>query len=120
MRIHGDGPRFLKLGSRVFYPTEELDTWIANGEVPLGAPVPNSEQMGDSADNWKIRRDAVVRRVENLAKSYQQLFEATRRRNDFGVSKAYELRTEIASSFDELARAVRDHDVAASGTDAWN
>ena len=101
-------------------PAKELDAWIANGEVPLGAPVPNSEQMGEPADNWKIRRDAVVRRVENLAKSYQQLFESTRRRNDFGVSRAYELRTEITSSFDELARAVRDHDVTASGTDAWN
>ena len=25
----------------------------------VGAPVPNAEQMGDPADNWKIRRDAV-------------------------------------------------------------
>jgi predicted DNA-binding transcriptional regulator AlpA len=30
MRITGDGPRFLKLGSRVFYPSDELDAWIAS------------------------------------------------------------------------------------------
>ncbi|GCD91470.1 tubulin-like doman-containing protein [Nocardioides sp. LS1] len=99
---------------------KELEAWIASGEVPQGAPTPNSEQMGATEDAWKIRRDSVVRRVETLAKSYHQLFESTRQSSDFGVPRAYELRTEISSSFDELARAVRDHDVAASGPDTWN
>ena len=30
MRTTGDGPRFLKFGSRVFYPAEEVDAWIAS------------------------------------------------------------------------------------------
>ena len=33
MRTTGDGPQFIKLGSRVFYPVQELDAWI--GSHPL-------------------------------------------------------------------------------------
>ena len=28
MRVDGDGPRYIKLGARVFYDIRDLDTWI--------------------------------------------------------------------------------------------
>ena len=30
-RVTGEGPTFVKLGRRVFYPRAELDKWIRNG-----------------------------------------------------------------------------------------
>lgn len=33
MRCHGDGPRFVKLGGRVFYFKSDLDTWINSCRV---------------------------------------------------------------------------------------
>jgi excisionase family DNA binding protein len=36
-RLERRGPRFLKVGSRVRYPTEELDRWIDS--LPVGGTV---------------------------------------------------------------------------------
>lgn len=30
LRVRGEGPRYLKLGSRVLYPAAELDAWVAS------------------------------------------------------------------------------------------
>lgn len=37
-RLERRGPRFLKVGSRVRYPAEELDRWLES--LPVGGTVP--------------------------------------------------------------------------------
>jgi hypothetical protein len=101
-------------------PTKELDDWIRDGVLPQGAPVPNGDHVGQTGQEWTQRRDAFVRRAELLAAQYEGLFAEQERRHEQGVARAYELDTDIRSALTELAKAVRDHDVVLTGTDAWN
>jgi predicted DNA-binding transcriptional regulator AlpA len=42
LRTFGGGPKYRKLGSRVFYPSAELDEWIASH--PLRGSTSESDQ----------------------------------------------------------------------------
>lgn len=101
-------------------PTGELSSWIAEAGLPQGAPTPVADNAGGPSGDWESRRDAIVARTGALVNSYQRLFADTQKRSDLNVPRAFELREDISVTLDEIARAVRDHDVAAAGTDSFN
>lgn len=45
-RHRGDGPRYLKLGGRVFYRAADLEAWIAENTV---TPPRSAERQGKTA-----------------------------------------------------------------------
>ncbi len=42
-RWRGAGPRYLKLGKRVFYRAGDLKAWIDSNTIEPGAPVPQRD-----------------------------------------------------------------------------
>lgn len=100
-------------------PVKELEDWVLQGQLPQGAPIPNVEHAGSESGTWTERRAAVASRAESLLKTYQNLFASVERRSEPAVPRAFELRTEIVTSLDEILRAVRELDPVA-GADTWN
>jgi hypothetical protein len=101
-------------------PNRELTNWIDKGVLPQGAPTPDPANAGSSDQSMQARKDAIVSRVEALCVSYGKLFAEQERRTETAVTRAYELEADITAVLNELAQAVREHDVAASGADQWN
>lgn len=101
-------------------PNKELDRWIESGVLPQGAPTPNPQHAGSPDQDWKTRRSTFVSRVESLWASYSDLFESQERRSEPAIARAAELESDIMAVLSDLAHAVREHDVAAAGADAWN
>jgi len=101
-------------------PAKELEKWVSDGVLPQGAPTPNPSHVGSPEQAWGDRRAAIVDRARALLASYSKLFEEAEKRTEFSVPRSYELRADIITALEEIQRTVRDHDVAASGTDAWN
>ncbi len=51
-RLSGDGPAYLKLGSRVLYSSEQVERWLANCEtVSTSQQIVNEER--DSYDSYE-------------------------------------------------------------------
>ena len=42
MRIDGSGPKFIKRGGRIYYRTEDLDAWMAEGEAQSTSEYPDA------------------------------------------------------------------------------
>jgi hypothetical protein len=99
---------------------KELLHWIERGTLPQGAPTPPPAHAGSAGDDWKLRREAVLSRVESLATVYHRLFQEQERRSEPEVLRAYELRGDIMGALADLVHAVREHDAAAFEGDIWN
>ncbi len=100
--------------------TPELATWIAEGDVPSGGPLPPAAHAGNPSDEWTARKETLLARVVHLGRQYQGLFEAEERRDEPRASKAMEMRSDITAVLADLAQAVRDYEVAGASGDDWN
>lgn len=101
-------------------PNQELHQWIEKGLLPQGAPTPNPLHAGSADDKWEARKEALINRAEALRHQYEQLFHQQERRSEQVVARAYELESDILGSLNDIAHIVREHEIAAAGTDIWN
>jgi hypothetical protein len=98
----------------------ELGRWISEGKLPQGAPEPNAQHAGAAQEDAEARQSTVLRRLEQLAATYNSLFDQVDRRSEPLVPRAAELRDDISAALDELQRAVREIDPGSTRTDVWN
>jgi hypothetical protein len=86
----------------------ELEAWLVSGQVADGAPEPPTTS-GTREQDPRTRKKAVQERLDLLRDRYaNELFPQVHRRRDvFDVPGSYELRSDILTTFEDLARAVR-------------